>query len=399
MHTTNLRRTNWKTAVMLACGMQCLASVVLAEDIVLGLGDLLAMDQPRVTVAMEDPANLGVSMGPDADFVLDTGANGVMLGLGSYQAVHSFQSELRPSGQPIYYTESGVAGGQPYELLKVYNLDFAGTNGTVYGVNNVRAMGSDKVDLGFAGVAGMPVMNGRITHWDLTPNAGSNGLIDVSFPQTVPASTTGHRFTVPLAQMPAVHSAPEVPGDPTPTYASLPLIQNATFTFGAKSTQQTMLLDSGAQTSIISTTIAQLLGYNLGDPATTPGSDVTGYIPVTGVGGTVEMPIIKLSRLGIPTNGGHNLVLTDLEVGVLDIQGIAGVIGMNVLTSGYFNATDPVTDYGFFANVTLDFTSGPWEMQLDANPAFVPEPASMGVLILGAGWLMRRRGRSVFAIA
>ena len=398
MQFTKLPRRNLKTAVVLACSIQCLAGVVAAEDIVLGLGDLLAMDQPRVTAALEDPANLGISMGPDADFVLDTGANGVMLGLGSYEAVHSFQSELRPNGQPIYYTESGVAGGQAYELLKVYNFDFAGSNGTVYGVNNVRTMGSATVDLGFAGVAGMPVMNGRITQWDLTPNAGSKGLIDVSFPQTVPASTTGHRFTIPLAQMPAVHSAPEVPGDPTPTYAPLPMIQNATFTFGAKSTQQTMLLDSGAQTSIISTTIAQLLGYNLGDPATTPGSDVTGYIPVTGVGGTVEMPIIKLSRLGIPTNGGHNLVLTDLEVGVLDIQGIAGVIGMNVLTSGYFNATDPVTDYGYFANVTMDFTGSQWEMQLDANPAFVPEPTSLGVLMIGAVWLMCRRGRSEAAL-
>ena len=260
-------------------------------------------------------------------------------------------------------------------------------------------MGSATTDLGFAGVAGMPVMNGRITHWDLTPNAGFNGLIDVSFPQTVPASATGQRFTVPLAQMPAVHTAPEVVGDPTPTYASLPLIQNATFTFGAQSTQQTMLLDSGAQTSIISTTIAQLLGYNLGDPDTVPGSDVLGYISVMGVGGTVEMPIIKLSRLGIPADGGHSLVLTDLEVGVLDIEGIAGVIGMNVLTSGYFNASDPVTDYGYFANITLDFTGGQWVMQLDANPAYVPEPASLGVLMLGAGWLMRRRGRSVLAPA
>ena len=120
MHPTNLQSTNWKTAVMLACGMQCLASTAAAEDNVLGLGDLLAMDQPRVTVAMEDPANLGISMGPDADFVLDTGANGVMLGLGSYEAVHSFQSELRPSGQPIHYTESGVAGGQAYERVRPF---------------------------------------------------------------------------------------------------------------------------------------------------------------------------------------------------------------------------------------------------------------------------------------
>lgn len=123
MQLRKLPRRNLKTAVILACGMQCIASVVVAEDIVLGPGDLLAMDQPRVTVALEDPANLGVSMGPDAEFVLDTGANGVMFGLGSYDEVHSFQSELRPNGQPIYYTESGVAGGQPYELLKVYNLD------------------------------------------------------------------------------------------------------------------------------------------------------------------------------------------------------------------------------------------------------------------------------------
>jgi hypothetical protein len=399
MRLVNLRSGNWTTAAMLACGMQCLAGVVAAEDIVLGPGDIMAMDQPRITVALEDPANLGVSMGPDAEFVMDTGANGVMLGMGSYDADHTFQSQTRTDGTTVHYTETGVAGGEPYELLKVYNLDFAGTDGTVHEVTNLRAMGSSTVDLDFAGVAGMPVMNNRVSHWDLTPNAGSNGLIDVSFPQTVPASTTGRRYTIPLAQMPAVYSTPERAGDPTPTYAPLPLIQNAKFTFGAKSTQQTMLLDTGAQVSMISTPIANLLGYNLNDPDTDPTSDVEGYLPVMGVGGTVNMPIIKLSRIGIPTNGGHTLVLTDLEVGVLDIAGISGVIGMNVLTSGYFNASDPVTDYGYFANVTMDFTEGQWVMHLDANPAFVPEPTSLVLLTLGAGLLMRRRSKSVAVAA
>lgn len=391
MHATNSLTRNWKTVAILACAVQCLASVVAAEDIVLGPGDIMAMDQPRITVALEDPANLGVSMGPDAEFVMDTGANGVMLGLGSYEADHTFQSQTRTDGSIVHYTETGVAGGEPYELLKVYNLDFAGTNGTVHEVLNLRAMGSATTDLDYAGVAGMPVMNNRISHWDLTPNAGFNGLIDVSFPQTVPTSVTGHRYTIPLAQMPAVLSPPERAGDPTPTYAPLPLIQNAKFTFGANSSQQTMLLDTGAQISMISTPIANLLGYNLNDPSVDPTSDVEGYLPVMGVGGTVEMPIIKLTKLGIPTNGGHTLVLTDLEVGVLDIDGINGVIGMNVLTSGYFNATDPVTDYGYFANVTMDFTDGQWVMHLDANPTYVPEPASLILLVVGAGLLMRQR--------
>ena len=110
----------------------------------------------------------------------------------------------------------------------------------------------------------------------------------------------------------------------------------------------------------------------------------------------------QLDSIRIPTASGDDLVLTNVQVGVLDITGVDGVLGMNILTSGYgdliFDA-DRGDKNGYFEQIMLDFTGDNWTMRLDVNPAFVPEPTSLVVLMLGAGFLMRRRGRSVLAIA
>ena len=108
------------------------------------------------------------------------------------------------------------------------------------------------------------------------------------------------------------------------------------------------------------------------------------------------MPFTQLSRLSVPTAEGVDLVFTNVEVGVLDIIGVDGVLGMNILTSGYgdliFGGGEP-GEYGYFGNVIFDFTGGQWVMRLDANPDVVPEPATGMLVLLPALWLARRPRR------
>ena len=64
------------------------------------------------------------------------------------------------------------------------------------------------------------------------------------------------------------------------------------------------------------------------------------HIEVGGVGGTVDVPLLAVDRASITTDQGPDMVWTDLLVGVLDISvpdgpQIAGIFGMDYLTSGW----------------------------------------------------------------
>ena len=67
-----------------------------------------------------------------------------------------------------------------------------------------------------------------------------------------------------------------------------------------------------------------------------PATDAVGVIPVQGVGGEVDIPVVDVASLGLHTTQGKDLVWTDLQFGVLDIDpSIAGIFGMDFLTSGF----------------------------------------------------------------
>ena len=91
------------------------------------------------------------------------------------------------------------------------------------------------------------------------------------------------------------------------------------------------------------------------------------------------------------------MVWTDLDVLVVDIdESIGGVIGMDLLTSGWLDAILSSGEDGYLEKVTFDFRGSgeDWAMLLDINPdldVVLPEPASLALLALGAISLLRRR--------
>src|SRR5262249_3320283 len=119
------------------------------------------------------------------------------------------------------------------------------------------------------------------------------------------------------------------------------------------------LLDTGAQLSMISSSVAKALQIDLDHPI--------GSIDVGGVGGTVSVPQVEVDRAAVKTQNGTNLVWTDLQVGVLDLTvpggpTIGGIFGMDFLTSGWAAKILPIllgeegTDQdGYFDHVYLDY--------------------------------------------
>ena len=347
---------------------------------VLGPSDNIALDQPQVVFGLEDPANPGVLVGPWIfnEALLDTGANGVLLGnLAYYNTEFMLDPNLyavaQNNGLDVQYEEIGVAGTQLLDVLAPHHLNFAGTDYTdVKLVENISALGDDTIDLGgFPAIVGMPAMIDRVTHLDLTTMLDGNVLsITETFLDQAPTPPP-NSVHVDLTMLPVEFAGQLDPTDPLPTFIPLPLIEGVTTTHNGLSTTGTALLDTGAQLSIISTQTA--LAMNI-DPV----ADAVDYIVVGGIGGAIEVPLVEVSQLTLPTAEGVALGYTDLVVAVIDIPGIGSIFGMDLLTSGYFTpffdllSGLPVQDYGYYSQIVLDFTgtsaSGTGQMVLSINP-------------------------------
>ena len=388
---------------LLLVGAGFASSAVFAADINLGPADLMSLDQPRVVFAITLPGT-DTQVGPiyDNTGLLDTGANGLLLSKGAYDIIASdphapYSPAIRSDSTPVAYRESGVSGYEDLTVYRPYDIQYSGLTGTpVQIVQNVNVFGSPNIDLGVTAVIGMPAMRGRVVQMDPKPLTYTNfDFLQTQFYTSPPVSQTATSYSIRLPMLPFEHTGvdPNHPSDPKPTFADLPQVDLTVSTNGI-TVPQRLLLDTGAQMSIISMTAALAMGIDMTDRET--GGDILHYLAVGGIGGEVAMPIVRLDRISIPTIEGDVLYLTDLQLGILDITGIDGVLGMNILTTGYMaHLSEGLGEYGAFSEITLDFRNADeGVMRLDINPAYlVPEPTSLAAIGIFGMLLTRRRPR------
>lgn len=364
-------RPRLATAALLAA---VLAGPVLASDYVLGPMDSLAIDQPRITFGLSDETdpNNPILIGPTLQnlALLDTGANGILLGQLSFADDENYQQPtfINSMGQPelATYDEQGVAGFETLDVFSPYALRLLDSVGTeLIAAQDVIAFGGDDIVLGsFAAIVGMPAMAGRVVDIDLRP------MLDLEF-QTVAfydqidevAFESAASLNIDLRMIAPVYTDLDLPAEMQPTFAALPVIDQIalTHTGGAnggpqpQSTANTYLMDTGAQTTIISEAMAAALGINI-EEFVTNGGDVVDVLEVGGIGGTAFMPLVVVDELRLPTADGIDLVFTNVITGVLDIEGAPfdAVLGMNTLTSGYFSEVFGGGGAGGLTNPAVD---------------------------------------------
>ncbi|WP_168221952.1 retropepsin-like aspartic protease [Aquisphaera giovannonii] len=379
----------------LADGSIKTSDVRTGKEIMLGPDDNIAIDQPGVSVNLElDPAN------PDAtwpslynQFVLDTGATSIL-------AAADASTDLKSSGlyqvYPTQYLEQGVGGYTAMDVSHPYGFDFAGTNGIPHHLDNVQILSSDTLQFspfGPDGIAGMPAMVNRFTSIDMSGWENPQDLTDFSIKTDFPTGTSiptnsGHWYQVPVNLVNFPDDGRQ-PGGPAPTSAPLAMVPVTVRDNGREVTSY-FLLDTGAQLSMVSPSVAQALNIDLSHPSDT--------IDVGGVGGTVAVPLVPVDQLDVKAANGTSLAWTNLQVGVLDLNvpggpTIGGVFGMDFLTSGWAAKILPMllgqpgsSENGYFDHVYLDYrnaSSGAGTIIFDVDPSHdtpaVPDPHPLSV--------------------
>lgn len=142
------------------------------------------------------------------------------------------------------------------------------------------------------------------------------------------------------------------PGDlitvsPSPMDNHVTLINNATVPAPTTAADKHFLLDTGAQLSVVSTDLAQEIGFDLAHPEFN--------ITVGGVGGQVDIPGFLLSELDLPTTDPGTLVqFTNVPIFVLDVDpAIDGILGMNLWNTAQTLLYDPFNSGGSRLGVTF----------------------------------------------
>ena len=309
----------------------------------LGISDAFAAGQPVVSVEVFRDSAGTSSLGPSSGtefFVLDTGANGILMDGNAFASVSSAGYET-----VSVYDEQGVAGFTPMDVSESYRFDYTDTDGAPLTIQNARIMSNPELDFGstagFFGLVGMPGMVNRTVSMDFTGEwssfGGELGLGTFSPPVTfsdAPPPGEGHRYHVPLRLQEFPQSGLRNPEDPPPTWAPLPFAPVNLNHFGKSFTGE-LLVDTGAQMSILSTETALALGLDENGNGSFFDEAVL-TVEVGGVGGTVEMPVLAVQSGAVLTDEGVELRWNELAVGVLDIDpSIPGIFGMNFLTEGW----------------------------------------------------------------
>lgn len=339
----------------------------------LGLSDEFTLSQPVVQVQVGTFGPLDLN-----EYLLDTGASGILAGANS-------SAELLGKGlvTEATYVDFGVAGPQSTGVSRAYDFFFAGTDGVPRTLPGARMQTSSGNFAFYSGIAGMPLMTGRTVGFDLAAQADMNALrIGVAFDVPLAPTPAPNQYSVPLTMYQFPATGQQNPSDPLPENAALPFVP-VRAQYGATTKAANFLLDTGAQQCILSAAMAFDLGLDVNRNGSLDDEAIS-FQTVAGVGGSVEIPVLKIDTLSVRAAGDVDLLFRDITVGVIDIDpALPGVLGMNLLNSGWeihalniFLGIDPGPP-GVFDRVDLDFRSaaqGEMRLTLDgARNALMPQ--------------------------
>lgn len=377
-----------------------------------------SLDQPRIYVAISTEAKgkplvakggggdladlLGGALGskdagkePTETFAveafLDTGASGIMLSQSTAEALGITPAKTR-DGKPITFYDVGVAGKEPFLVTGSYFLRTSEYSGSTDGATletysppagpirlKIREGGGMMEELmGGLDVAGMPLMVGKVMVMDARPLAKLDKLKTTLVPpndKTIPKVDSTVKLTyVDYARF----TQTEPSGAPTVQLAPNPMIgpdpfnktdstKPVTITHNGRSTSLSMLLDTGAASSMISTRKAKELGIEIGENGklTNVPANEQFTLPIGGIGGAKDVNGFFVDVVQLPTVQGEPIRYLKAPVLVMDISvtdekkkeefTLDGIFGMNYLVASASISTGLMAGIGDTRDGAFDF--------------------------------------------
>ena len=295
---------------------------------------------------------------------LDTGASGILLSAPTADAL-KVAAEQSADGSPVTFADVGVGGSEAFSVsvpLYVSTAPYSSASDGGTPAMYAAPVGPARLQLrrggglldtlmGGVDVAGMPVMVGKVVVIDCRP---TNTLTDVLRTSIVPPgdpSIPKTDVTVPLTYVPFARFTQTTPATAAPpALAANPMIgpnpldppdraTPVTFAYDGKTVTGTMLLDTGAAASMLSTAAAAKLGVTYGaDGSTLLGvpKDRQFTLPIGGVGGQKNVAGFYLDALVLPATAGEPITYVKAPVLVNDISVVDAKTGQKVTLDGVF---------------------------------------------------------------
>jgi hypothetical protein len=324
---------------------------------------------------------------------LDTGASGVMLSKPTAESLGLDSFSF--NGKSVKFFDVGIGGEESFAVSQPlflrtapYSSSSEGDDLSRYVVASARPAriklreegGMMDAITGGMDVAGMPVMQGKVMLIDARPLKDFDKLKtsllnpgDKSIPRADAVVSLTYvdfaRFTrvEPANAEPVVLAPnPMVGPDPFNSQDKTPAVE---IKHKGKSAKLTMLLDTGATTSILSIKRARELGIVI-DENGKPDVKETFTLPIGGIGGQKDVHGLFLDAMTLPTRAGEPVRYIKVPVLLLDISvtdpktgepfTLDGVLGMNLFVAsasmggtGLSMGVDNIHD-GAFSFITID---------------------------------------------
>jgi len=346
----------------------------------MGAKDALALTHPMVTLEVFEQlpgGGKGASLGPGGgdfgflfqDFFLDTGATSIIALNGAVEA-------LEENGFTNVNTveEQGVAGTTELYVSAEYYLEITDIDSTL-ALPHTRIMSGQIPELlTVNGIVGMPAMVGKVVTLD-TGRWEELAELDPFDPDDLDrilelsslglnignslSSGAGHRYSVPLR----AQTFPVIGEEPLPVEAPIPFIE-VTVGNGNRDATGQFIFDTGASVSFISTEMGRAIGLDSNHDGVLDDDDDQFFesFPIGGIGGSIDAPMFVIDRFAVTTEQGVDLVWSleqSITVLIVDIHpDIDGVLGSEVLISGWFELSDEEQEFSGFGPLQythLDF--------------------------------------------
>jgi hypothetical protein len=433
-------------ALLAALTLSLTFSAAAAQTVVINQGDwpifASSVDQPELSAVLVDPATGQVVRDPvhdvesTFDAFIDTGASGIVIskiqaegyyyglegGMGDILSLSLDEATMSQGDWDEYGiggTETGwisplrhirlangVPGQQVYDAGTFQQFDLSG------GLWVRKNIGAGEVILSSidpVNIIGMPVIKDTIMVMDPTPldqdlMLGPRMITHLLSDPTDPGiPATNATIAVTMVDFTAGAGSAGLAA------AENPIIPNITLRHDdgtPAELQQDWLFDTGSGSTFLSFTAAQDLGL-IG-----PGfTDLADYMAngsperttaVGGIGeGTLTVPILTIDEISVPTEEGMDLAFRDVDVLVLDIEGLDGVFGMNLLVPAMTLTLEDLELGDLLGGMIMSprnfdaIVFDPQAGELRLASQSIPEPTAMALLALGGLALVRRRRKAL----